>query len=282
MLWCKWTGLAAVSLALLVACIAWASSPGSWLRRAYSGYCAYLDRRLRRLLSPVAGRTVAAGQVAAAAAVVACDLTVELPGGCCWIAPIAFGPAWWLGRLGRRRLAALERQLEGFVATLANCLKVTPNVATALGSLPFLLPRPLRDEVGLVNRELRLGAGLDDALLAMAARVGSRQFDSVLRALVIGRRVGGDLPRILESTASALRELARLEGVVQARTSEARAQLAVLALCPFAIVVLLAAISPGYFAPLQSSLLGWGIALAAGLLWLGALAVARRVMAVKL
>jgi hypothetical protein len=55
----------------------------------------------------------------------------------------------------------------------------------------------------------------------------------------------------------------------------------VLLCCPFAIIGLLSAISPGYFAPLQGSVLGLTIGLVAGLLWLAALLGARSVMAVE-
>jgi tight adherence protein B len=280
LLWCKWAGVVSLMLSFCVAWLLCVGSPAGWPRRAWSAYAGSLERALRPLALPVTGSAVAAIQLVAGVLVVGAGL-LGLPGGWLWVFPTVLAPRWMLSRLNRRRTLTLERQLEGFVATLANCLKVTPNLGTALAILPGLLPCPVRAEVQLTNHEVGLGAALDDALLAMAARIGSPQFDSVLRALVIGRRLGGNLPATLATTAAALRELARLEGVVQARTSEARAQLAVLAVCPFGIVVLLAVASPGYFRPLQSSPLGWLLAFAAGLLWLGSLLVARRVLAVE-
>jgi len=102
-----------------------------------------------------------------------------------------------------------------------------------------------------------------------------------MSALLIARRCGGDLPRVLESAAAGLREEARLEGVVTARTAEARAQLAVLVVCPFAIIALIGGLSPGYFEPLQGSVVGWLVVVGAGVFWLGALLMARVVLGVR-
>ena len=140
---------------------------------------------------------------------------------------------------------------------------------------------PLREHVHSVNQAVRLGTSLDDALGDLAARTALPAFSVAISALLIARRCGGDLPRVLESAAAGLREDARLEGVMTARTSEARAQLAVLVVCPFAIIALIGGLSPSYFEPLQGSLLGWVVVVGAGVLWLGALLVARAVLVVK-
>ena len=118
--------------------------------------------------------------------------------------------------------------------------------------------------------------------MVMSARVGSRSLDTALSAVLIGLRVGGNLPVVLERTAASIREMNRLMGVVRTKTSEARAQLWVLALFPLFIVGAFSAMSPGFFDPLQTSLYGkiaMGIAMT---LWLAALAVARKVMQVDL
>jgi hypothetical protein len=81
----------------------------------------------------------------------------------------------------------------------------------------------MRQEVDLALKEMKVGSTLDQALLHMAARVGSRQLDSALSSILIGRQVGGNLPRVLETTAGTLREMRRLEGVVRTKTAGARA-----------------------------------------------------------
>ncbi|HVM68990.1 MAG TPA: hypothetical protein VM204_04055, partial [Gaiellaceae bacterium] len=88
------------------------------------------------------------------------------------------------------------------------------------------------------------------------------------------------LPVVLERTASMIREINRLLGVVRTKTSEGRAQLWVLAAFPLFIVGAFHAVQPGYFDPLQQSFVGQLCVGAAVALWIASLLVARKVMAV--
>jgi tight adherence protein B len=270
--WLRWATLGACGL-----CCYWAAAP---LACAWRRYANALGIRLRVLLPAPPVTTVTRVQLGLVLSTVAVAAASESPA--FLLAGLAVAAAPWVAIrwAQRQRAAAIERQLQGFLLTLSNSLRVTPNLATALATLPTLLAPPLREEVNLVCRELRVGGTLDEALQGLCRRTSSPALDAAVTALLVGRRLGGDLPRILATTAAALRELERLDGVVRARTSEARAQLWVLALCPFGFVAALAAVSPGYFVPLAASAMGWAIALGAGLLWLGALLVARRVLAV--
>jgi tight adherence protein B len=180
----------------------------------------------------------------------------------------------------QKRIEQIEQQLDGFVLTLANALKATPSIGDAFASVQVLVQPPLRQEVELAVKEMRLGSTLDQALLHMASRVGSRQLDSALSAVLIGRQVGGNVPRILETTASTLREMNRLEGVVRTKTAEGKAQMWVLGAFPFLIIVALDAVSEGYFQPLGESVTGYAVAVGAALCWVGSLVTASKVLAV--
>jgi tight adherence protein B len=182
----------------------------------------------------------------------------------------------------RKRLREIERQLDPFILALANALKSIPSVSAAFQSVAQVMSSPLREELELCNREMRVGSSLDEALLHMAARVDSQRLDCALSAVVIGRKIGGNLPRVLESTASSIREMARLEGVVRSKTSEAKMQLYVIGAAPFLLIVVLSYMSPGYFEPLQQHAVGHLIGLGAGASWLVAVVAARRVLSVNL
>jgi tight adherence protein B len=129
---------------------------------------------------------------------------------------------------------------------------------------------------------MRLGSSLDQSLLHMAGRVGSRQFDTALSAVLIGRQLGGNLPQILDTTASTFREMSRLEGFVRSKTAEGKAQLFVLAVFPFAMVYALNALQPGYFNELSSGIIGYIVAILAGVFWISSLVVARKVLTVDI
>src|SRR4029078_11584582 len=90
----------------------------------------------------------------------------------------------------------------------------------AFNSVVTVIDDPIRSEVDLALKEMKVGSTLDQALLHMASRVGSRQLHYALSSILIGRQVGGNLPKVLETTATTLREMKRLEGVVRTKTAQ--------------------------------------------------------------
>ena len=116
--------------------------------------------------------------------------------------------------------------------SLANALKSTPSIGAAFQSVAPVLRDPMRQEVDLAIKEMKVGSTLDQALLHMAARVGSRQLDSALSSTDIGRQVGGNLPKVLESTSATLREMARLDGVIRTKTAEGKISSGSSGACP--------------------------------------------------
>jgi len=275
-------------LALAMACVLFvqrvASDPESLLNRYASLYIAYLDRKLRALLLPPRGRLIALGQLATGAVLVALAALFAFGAGFAAIGLVLVvaGPGVYLEHLRLARVKAIEAKLDGFALSLANSLKATPSIGNALAYTEPLLALPLRDEVALALKEMRVGSTLEQALMNMAGRVRSTNLDLALSSILIGRQVGGDLIQILETTATALREMARLKGLVRAKTAEGKAQTLVLAIFPVILLVLFDSVSPGYFDPLTRSATGWlVVALAVGL-WLGAIVMARALVRVEI
>ena len=108
----------------------------------------------------------------------------------------------------------------------------------------------------------------------------SRQLDSALSAILIGRQVGGNLPKVLETTASNMREMQRLEGVIKTKTADGRMQLWVIGAMPFVLVIGMDWVWPGYYTPLKQSFFGYCIITVCGVCWISALVLARKVLAV--
>lgn len=276
----KWFGLACgvVGIALML----WAllADPQSFVNRQYGRYVGYIERKLHHMFIWVPGSSVAIGQMVAMVGVIAVHLAVDLPLWYLICVAIAVGPAWWVERMRKKRVEAIENQLDGFLTALANALKSTPSIGDAIHSVQPLLQPPLSQEVELAVKEMRVGTTLDQALLRMAGRIGSRQLDSALSAIIIGRQIGGNLPKILATTAETLREMARLEGVIRSKTAEGKAQMWVLAVFPFLLLLALDAMKEGYFDPLTQSVGGYVVAILAAGFWIASLVVARKVLAV--
>lgn len=269
--------LVAASSGLLAYAVA---SGQTVVSRLFDRYVAHLDRTLRLLFLEPSGRRIALAQAASLAVLVAASVVAAAPALLILAALVAAGPEIYLRRARARRLVALEDQIDGFVVALANALKTVPSPAAALQATTTVLPQPTRQEIEHVLKEVRLGSTLEEGLLAMSARVRSRWIDVAFSSVLIGLRVGGDLPAVLERTAAMIREITRLLGVVRTRTSQARAQLWVLALFPIFMIVVFDLVQPGYFEPLRSTFVGQLCIGVAAALWIASLLVGRKILAV--
>jgi tight adherence protein B len=278
----RWGSAALVTLGLTLLAWSQVSDETSFCYRHYFRYVSYLARKLRAMFIFSPPEMIPLGQAAAAYALTMIWLVVQEPLLAFGYPFIAIGPAFYIERRRRQRLAALEEQLDTFILALANALKTTPSIGAGLSSVIAVLDEPVKSEIDLCVKEMKVGSTLEQSLMHMAARVGSRMLDSALSSVMIGRQVGGNLPKLLETTAGTLREMRRLEGVVRTKTSTARAQLWLIGAMPFVLVILLHMTNPGYFDPLVASYAGYiVIALVAGL-WLVAIISARKILAVDI
>jgi tight adherence protein B len=278
----KWTGIGLVAVALFILILAAFGDRDSLVYRYWARYTSSIERKLRPMFIFTPGRVIAAGQLAAIFVIIVLELTIELPFFPVWLIAVCLLPLLQIESMRRKRLENIERQLDGFLLALANALKAIPSVAAAFNSVVPILQAPMREEVDLACKEMKVGSSLDQALLHMASRIGSRQVDSALSAVLIGRQVGGNLGRVLETTAASIREMARLDGVIRTKTAEGKMQLGVIAVMPFALVLGLGYSSPGYFDPLQQSVSGYVASAMAGGCWIGALLWARKILAVDI
>jgi tight adherence protein B len=279
----KYGGYALVGLSLGTL-IYLAFAEGSFIARLLFRYTNYIDKSLRLLFLSGSGRTILRAQVIVILLICGVESLVGdvIPYWYVGVGAIAILPLLYLSSERQKRMKKLESQIDGFILTLSNALKTVPSPGAALQSVLPLMPDPTRQELEYVVKEMRVGNTLEQGLVNMSSRIGSREIDAALCSVLVGLQVGGNLPGVLETTAGTIREMRRLETVVQARTGEGRAQLWVLAAFPFGICVMFNAVSPGYFDPLQSSVVGYLIVAVAATFWITSLLLARKVLSVDI
>lgn len=278
----KWGAACLLSVAvgtLVAGALAQGRYPG---RQALQRYRAWLDHTIRRCFLSLDPRHVLLSQAAALIAGALGALALGDPQVLLGAGMLAALPLLYLARIRHQRAAAIDAQADGFAVALANSLKTTPNIGAALAAVLPVTRAPLRQEIGLILAELRVGSSVEQSLLAASARIGSSSLDAAISALLIGRQVGGNVPQVLETTAATLREMHRLSGVVRTKTAEGRMQLWMLGAFPFGFCLAFQWVSPGYFEPLYATFVGRLVALAAVGLWLSAVLAARAIMAVDL
>jgi tight adherence protein B len=279
--WLAWAGVAVAALGIGYSAFA-AASGDTILTRYYQQYTAHLDRLMKLLFMKPAGKRIASIQIAVAVLLTGVGFFFGLPYWYVALVLVVFGPAFQLSRKRAAHIKRLESQTDNLIMALANALKTVPSPSAALGTIVPILPTPMRLEIDRLLKEMRIGSTLEQALLNMMARLKSPDIDNALSALLIGLQVGGNLPIVLEATAATIREMNRLEGVVQTKTSESRAQLWVLAIFPFAICFAFTGIDKSYFDPLQRSVSGTLVTSVALLLWIAALFAARKILKVDI
>lgn len=274
--------LAACMLGCTVAGYGMLSRQDSFVRRVHPLYVAYLNRRLHRMLMAPGGQRIVGLQLMGIAVLAFISAALADARPLMLAAVVIATPTLVLRILHTRRVARIDEQVDSFLLTLANALRATPSLGSALAHTEHLLAPPLSRELSVTLQELRVGSSLDQALLNMSARVRSVTLDSGVSALLIGRQVGGDLSQVLETTAATLRELRRLQGVLKTKTAEARAQMWALAVIPPLLVWGLERVKTGYFTPLFEAFVGQVVFAAAVVLWALSLVVSRQILKVEL
>jgi tight adherence protein B len=278
----RWGTLAAVGLALLLGTWAIIADETSLPYRYWTRYCTSLERKMRAMFNFTPGRLIALAQLGIIFVIAAAALTIEVPGWYAAILLVMIAPTVYLESERKKRVMLIEDQLDNFMLALANALKATPSIGSAFAGVAAIIEEPIRSEVELALKEMKVGSTLDQALLHMAARVGSRQLDSALSSVLIGRQVGGNLPRVLETTATTLREMKRLEGVIRTKTADGRMQLWVIGSMPLVFIIAFGLAWPGYFDPLTASATGYAIIAFVAVSWVLSLVLARKVLAVDI
>ena len=106
-----------------------------------------------------------------------------------------------------------------------------------------LLP-PIADEFGLVVKNYQLGTPFEQALDGMVARVDSRMLSYIVKAIIIQRQVGGNLPVIFARLVENIREESKLEEKLQALTAQQRIQSLVVSVMPFVMMFVMFLFNP--------------------------------------
>lgn len=254
----------------------------SLLNRSLRKYLGDLRTRLSALFIRADVWIILAGQIAAVYAFAAAAIAFSEARLLLFAGAAVLLPSVVIEALRKRRAEKIEQQADVFILALASALRSTPNIGDAFRSLGTVVEEPLRSEIVHATKQMALGATLEDALLALGKRVNSRAFDAALVVVIVAQRVGGDLPSILQRTGAAIRELARLDRAAKSRLQSLRDQVWVVAGAPFLFLWLVNKIQPGYFTPLTTTTIGWITLLIALVLWLGALALGRWILSVKI
>lgn len=173
-----------------------------------------------------------------------------------------------------RRADKLREQLPDVLTIMASSLRAGHSFLQSLDTVSKEIAQPAREEFARVVAEIRLGRPAEDALEALAERVGSPDFKWAVLAVNIQREVGGNLAEILDTVSDTLRERAIMRRQIRVLTAEGRLSAWVLALLPFGIALYMFSVNPDYIGLLFTTRMGLfmlgaaGILMGLGILWM--------------
>ncbi len=173
------------------------------------------------------------------------------------VAGVAAVVPWGIMKMAiRRRVTRLHNQLPDVMTIMASSLRAGHSFLQALDTVAKEIPEPGAEEFNRAVAEIRLGRSVEDALQAMADRVGNEDFQWAIMAVNIQREVGGNLAEILDTVADTVRERATIRRQVDVLTTEGKLSAYVLIGLPFAIAFYMATVNPDYISLLYTTSLG--------------------------
>jgi tight adherence protein B len=203
---------------------------------------------------------------------------------CAAVAAVAgfFAPAVLVAFYRRQRVRRFNAQLTEGLQQMAGALRAGFTLQQAIEQAGRDAGAPLRQEFGLFTKEVKLGLPLDQALAAMAARVGSEDLDLLATSTAIARQLGGNVAELFESIAATIRERFRLEGRIAAVTSQGKLQGLIVASLPLLVGLFLNSYRPDLIGPMFESAYGYLLVGAVALLQAVGFVLIRRIVAIDI
>jgi len=156
----------------------------------------------------------------------------------------------------RRRDQVIE-QLPDSLMAIATSMRAGSSLGQALETVVSFEKGPLIQELGLLQREMRMGTDFNLALDRWHERVPRQEVQLVCAAMKISRETGGNLSETLERIAATLRAKLQMEGKIKSLTAQGKLQGIVMTALPVFLAVVLNHMEPEAMSYLFSAWYGW-------------------------
>jgi tight adherence protein B len=168
----------------------------------------------------------------------------------------AFLPYGFVMFKAKGRLKAFENQLPDLLITVAASLKAGHSFRQGIQTLVDEGQDPAAGEFRRVLTDTQLGRPMEDALLEMSERVGSKNFEFAITAVTIQRQVGGSLAGLFDMVADTVRQRQQFTRKIRSLTAMGRMSAYVLIGLPFFIAGAITLMNRMYMDPLYHTAKG--------------------------
>lgn len=157
----------------------------------------------------------------------------------------------------KRRIKKFNIQLVDALQAMANAFKAGLTFPQAIEHVAREAQPPLNQEFGLFVKEVKLGVPLEEGLINMGKRVGSDDLELVVVATNIARQLGGNMAEMFETISTVIRERFRIEGKIDALTSQGKLQGWIVAAMPLCLGLMLNYMRPDLMEPMMDHIFGY-------------------------
>ncbi len=178
----------------------------------------------------------------------------------------------------KRRIKKFNTQLVDALQAMANAFKAGLTFPQAIEHVAREAMPPLSQEFGLFVKEVKLGVPLEEALINMGRRVGSDDLELVVVSTNIARQLGGNMAEMFETMSSTIRERFRLEGKIDALTSQGRLQGWIVAAMPLVLGLVLNQMRPDLMGPMLDHIFGYILVVVIAIMEVLGILIIRRIV----
>lgn len=177
---------------------------------------------------------------------------------------IAAFPIWVKSKRGAEQ-GLFEEQLGQAMPLIASNLRTGASIAQSVAPVAEHMDEPLKSEFAILERDLRNGRPIDQALDDMAIRTKSSNLRLYSTAVSVSQQTGGSLSEITERVGEAIRAKVKAKRSAEAKTSSARFEEKIVGFAPVVMLLLMSVASEMhrqfFMTPAGWACLGVGIAL---------------------
>ena len=155
-------------------------------------------------------------------------------------------PPLYVRRKRKKRVLLFEKQLGDALVLIGNCLRAGMTFYQAMANVATEMPDPIGKEFARTIKEIQLGAGTEEALDHLAARVKSTDLLIMVSAVQIQRQVGGNLLDIIETISGTIKDRLKIKEDIRVMSATGRSSGAIVGVMPIVIGGILALINPEY------------------------------------
>ena len=179
------------------------------------------------------------------------------------IAPLVFLliganiPYLYFRMLVKKRQADFENDILDFTMGVSNALRSGMALPQAIEKVSEQSAGPMREELGIVLREYRLGTDLVTALDRLNRRMPCEDIRLLVSAVKLTTETGGSLTMVLAEMCTMIRGRREFADKIKALTAEGRFEAVVMSCAPLAAFFILYFQDPKLMRPLYTTGFGW-------------------------